>query len=86
MRIRRTHGFYPLSVIQKGSYEGFRLRGNNGVTVAAQSSHSGGSPINQRECATACAAAVSEEFPSIFQHFHLFLSIAREMESMNSIS
>lgn len=51
MRIRRTHGFYPLSVIQKGSYEGFRLRGNNGVTVAAQSSHSGGSPINQRECA-----------------------------------
>ena len=32
-------------------YEGFRLRGDNGVAIAAQSSHTGGRPISQRESA-----------------------------------
>ena len=31
--------------------EGLRLRGNDCIAVTAQSHHSGGSPISQRECA-----------------------------------
>ena len=48
---RSTAG-WVLGLMAHGCFDkDLRLRSADGVSVGAQASHSGGSPINQRECA-----------------------------------
>lgn len=46
-----NHLLFSFFKFQKAPYERLGLRRDNGIAITAQSSHSGGSPINQRDSA-----------------------------------